>query len=101
MTGLIVGIRRPNTVIKSAPVENSKTLSPDEKFDLMRGQTLEVKDVRRAEGDHYRIELVSSQKGSVVWYAYAPDVRWISDRRDSRFVSAELGSELEEVLADA
>lgn len=98
MTGLIVGIRRPNTVIKSAPVEDSKTLPANQKFDLMRGQTLEVKDFRRAEGDHYRIELVTSRQGLSIWYAYAPDVRFVSD---SRFISAELGSELEEVLADA
>lgn len=96
MTGLIVGMQK--TVIKTAPVEDSRTLPANSKFDFLRGQTLEV---RWAEFDratnHVRFALATSRNGVSVWYGYAPDVRFVADRR---FGMAELGSAADEVLAE-
>ncbi|MDX2231037.1 MAG: hypothetical protein NW220_15465 [Leptolyngbyaceae cyanobacterium bins.349] len=97
MTGLLVGMKK--TVIKTAPVEDSKKLPANSKFDFLRGQTLEV---RWAEFDratnHVRFELVSGRNGVTVWYGYAPDVRFVPDNR--RFAMFYQGSEADETLAE-
>jgi len=98
MSGLIVAMQ--NTVIKTEAVEASSRLPRNKKFDLSRGQTLEV---QWAEYDnktaHWQFELSISRNGFTVWNAYAPHVRFVEDA--PFFAAADQGSEANEVLAEA
>ncbi len=67
-----------NTVIKALP-QDSSTLSDTQKFALSQGDTVDIKQYRSADNNHWEIQLVTPHNGITTWFAFISHVEIFVD----------------------